>query len=224
MIVPKLINFLRSQKGNHRFKLRIRDLWPCPFDATIETNFDRHYVYHPAWALRKVLAFAPKKHIDLSSTLHFCSMLSAHMPVEFYDYRPAKLELSNQSSSAQDILNLSFADNSLESVSCMHVVEHIGLGRYGDPIDYDGDLKAIKELARVIAPQGILLFVVPVGRESIIQFNAHRVYHPQAIIEEFNELGLILEEFCLIPESASDGGLVINPTSNLIDKQVYGCG
>jgi hypothetical protein len=57
----------------------------------------------------------------------------------------------------------------------MHVIEHIGLGRYGEALDPDGDLKAIRELVRVLAAGGNLLVVVPVGRPRI-QFNAHRIY------------------------------------------------
>ncbi len=49
-----------------------------------------------------------------------------------------------------NILDLPFKGNSVESLSCMHVVEHIGLGRYGDPMDPEGDIEAIKELKRVV--------------------------------------------------------------------------
>jgi hypothetical protein len=45
----------------------------------------------------------------------------------------------------------------------MHVVEHVGLGRYGDPIDANGDAQAIKELKCVLWPGGVLYFVVPTG-------------------------------------------------------------
>ena len=77
----------------------------------------------------------------------------------------------------------------------MHVVEHIGLGRYGDPVDYDGDLKAIAELQRVLAPGGNLFFVVPVGQPRIM-FNAHRVYSLRTdFVEAFNTFEL--KEFSL---------------------------
>src|SRR5436853_180080 len=88
----------------------------------------------------------------------FRKEFSAFIPVEFYDYRPANVQLSNLTAEAADLLALPFAEGSVESLSCMHVVEHIGLGRYGDPLDPNGDLKAIAELRRVLAPAGTLLF------------------------------------------------------------------
>ncbi|HSZ71258.1 MAG TPA: DUF268 domain-containing protein, partial [Cytophagaceae bacterium] len=138
--------------------------------------------------------------------------------------RPATLTLSDLTSDTADLTTLSFEDCSVSSLSCMHTVEHIGLGRYGDAIDYDGDLKAMKELARVLAKEGNLLFVVPIGNDSIIHFNGHRVYHPDAIKKIFEEEGLTLVEFVCIPEDSKDGGLVINPGIELLKLQTYACG
>jgi SAM-dependent methyltransferase len=205
-----------------RFSLSKVDFFPCLSDKTTFTGFDRHYVYHPAWAARMVKNANPTKHIDISSTLHFSSILSAFISTEFYDYRPANLILSNLKSLSADLLNLPFQTNSVESISCMHTVEHVGLGRYGDSLDYDGDLKAISELKRVTAVGGMLLFVVPLGNEPKIYFNAHRVYTKNQILSYFG--GFSLKEFALIPEDERDGGLIPNPGDDLLAKQVYGCG
>jgi hypothetical protein len=104
----------------------------------------------------------------------------------------------------------------------MHVLEHVGLGRYGDPVDYDGDLVAAAELSRVLAPGGRLLLVVPVGGRARIQFNAHRIYGPQQIESMFS--GLELETFALIPDEATDGDLITDPSPVLLARQRYGCG
>jgi Caenorhabditis protein of unknown function, DUF268. len=103
----------------------------------------------------------------------------------------------------------------------MHVIEHIGLGRYGDPLDPDGDLKAISELQRVLAPEGDLLFVVPIGKPMIV-FNAHRIYSYEQIAEYFS--GFELKEFALIPDNPSEGGLIHDATKEQADSQTYGCG
>jgi hypothetical protein len=216
--------FLKKSTGKNRFKIRWSDRWPCLYDNISNTSFDRHYIYHPAWATRILKKTNPECHVDISSILYFSTILSAFIPVKFYDYRPANLELSNLESNRIDLLNLDFDDNSIKSLSCMHTVEHVGLGRYGDPIDYDGDLKAMSELARVLAFKGNLLFVVPVGRESKIQYNAHRIYRKEQVIDQFALHGLSLIEFILIPESEADGGLILNPTKELLEKQNYGCG
>ena len=206
---------------DRRFDLSWNKRYPCLHDNTSQTSFDRHYVYHTGWAARVLAKTKPLVHVDISSSLYFASIASAFVPIKFYDYRPANLLLSNLQTEAANLLNLHFSDNSIKSLSCMHVIEHIGLGRYGDPLDPLGDQKAMAELQRVIAPGGSLLLVVPVGKSQIM-FNAHRIYSPQQIISAFSKL--TLEEFSLIPEDEMDGGIITNPSKSLIEKQIYGCG
>jgi SAM-dependent methyltransferase len=220
--VADFLNFKRKTIAvGQRFSIALRDLYPCISDKTATTAFDRHYIYHPAWAARVLAQTRPEWHVDISSSLSFCTLVSAFIPVRFYDYRPAELRLSHLTSTPADICALPFPDASVHSISCMHVVEHIGLGRYGDPIDPSGDLKAIAELKRVLAPGGNLLFVVPVGRPRIM-FNAHRIYSYGQIIDYFSELMLI--EFALIPDCPADGGLISNASKEQADSQSYACG
>ena len=217
-------NYFKSNSqlvDNRFFKVSWKERCVLLSDDTSNTDFERHYVYFPAWAARVLKIIKPQKLVDISSSLRFVAVVSAFIPTDFYDYRPAPLVLSNLSTKKGDLMDLPFADNSLPCVSCMHVVEHIGLGRYGDPIDYDGDLKAMSELSRVLAKAGSLLFVVPLGKPRIV-FNAHRIYSYEQVISGFPEL--TLKEFALIPENSKDGGLVYNPAKSLIDKQTYGCG
>jgi SAM-dependent methyltransferase len=209
----------RFKKANdHRFPLHWKEIYPCLGDRTGTTPFDQHYIYHPAWAARVLSKTKPSQHTDISSILSFSSIVSAFVPVRFYDYRPAELNLPGLQSERADLLKLPFADQSIDSLSCMHTVEHIGLGRYGDPLDTQGDLKAINELKRVLKPGGNLLFVTPVGKPKIA-FNAHRVYSYQQIITAFAPL--VLQEFSLVPDT---GGLMENADPALVLKQDYGCG
>lgn len=213
--------FFKKIDKTKRFSLKWRDRYPQLFDKTKETVFDAHYIYHPAWAVRIVKQINPKFHVDISSTLSFSSILSAFIPVHFYDYRPANLVLSNLKSEKADLLSLPFQDNSLESLSCMHTIEHIGLGRYGDPIDPNGDIKAINELKRVASKNGNIIFVVPVGKPRIM-FNAHRIYSYEQIISYFSEFEL--KEFTLIPDNALEKGMIKNSSFKLVVDQKYGCG
>ncbi|MBL0923392.1 MAG: DUF268 domain-containing protein [Sphingomonadaceae bacterium] len=205
-----------------RFDLSWRDRWLHLRDATATTGFDRHYVFHTAWAARIVASIMPGLHVDVSSSLYFVTAVSAFVPTKFIDYRPADLQLSGLRSEAGDLMSLPFEGGSLESISCMHVVEHVGLGRYGDPLDYDGDLKAAAELTRVVAEGGNLLFVVPVCGKARIQFNAHRIYQYDQVIKMFPDFDLA--EFALIPDDGSDEGLIRNADPTLASRQRYGCG
>jgi len=211
---------LKKKDESKRFKFSIKDLYPCVKDKTVTTEFEPHYTYHPAWAARVLSKTKPKFHIDISSTLHFCSIVSAFVPVKFYDYRPAKLKLSNLDTYKCDLNKLPFKTGSIESISCMHTIEHVGLGRYGDEIDPEGDLKAIRELIRVLALNGNLLIVVPIGR-SKLAFNAHRIYSINQIREYFSGLELI--EFSLLPDNYQLG-LIKNPSDSFCNKQNWGCG
>jgi len=212
-----LMNFIKINNGH---SIKIQNIYPCIHDKKLFTDFDRHYIYHPAWAARILSKKKPNIHVDISSSLHFCSIVSAFIPTKFYDFRPANIFLSNLSSEHADITNLPFESNCIQSLSCMHTVEHIGLGRYGDHLDPDGDIKAINELKRVLSPMGDLLFVVPVGKQKLM-YNAHRVYSYDKILNYFNDF--ILKDFSLVPDN-KELGLINNATKEMADEQSYGCG
>ena len=210
-----------SSQTKSRFSIKWSNRYPCLNDATTSTGFDRHYVFHTAWAARILAQTKPAEHVDISSSLYFVSIVSAFIKVKFYDYRPADLKISNLESEPADLTSLPFLNESIPSLSCMHVVEHIGLGRYGDPVDPDGDIKAITEIKRVLAHGADLLFVVPIGKPKIM-FNAHRIYAYEQIIGYFKDFEL--NEFALIPDNPEDGGLILNATEKMADEQSYGCG
>lgn len=190
------------------------------YDKTEQTDFNAGYVYHTSWAARVIAKTRPEKHVDISSSLFFSGITSAFVPVEFYDYRPANILLSDLRTGKADLTKLFFEDNSLPSLSCMHTVEHIGLGRYGDPIDADGDKKAISELKRVVARGGNFLFVVPIGRPRIV-YNAHRIYSYEEILSYFPEFELV--EFSLIPDNALKVGM-LNGAGQEVKNQIDACG
>jgi hypothetical protein len=212
---------LTKKVNDNRFKALLKTLYPCLKDKTLATSFDRHYIFHTAWAARVIAQIKPSYHVDISSSLYFCSIVSSFIPIHFYDYRPAILNLSNLTSNHADLGALPFASESIQSISCMHVIEHIGLGRYGDALNPLGDLLAASELSRVLAFGGNLIIVVPVGKPNIF-FNAHRVYSYYQVKAMFPSLVLI--EYSLIPDDPHEGGIIVNATPEQTNKQNYGCG
>ncbi len=159
-------------------------------DATTETDFDPHYFYQSAWCARRIAAQKVKRHVDVASQINLVAPLSAFVKVEFIDYRPLHVTIENLTSRAGTILDLPFKDRSVKSLSSLHVIEHIGLGRYGDALDPEGSKKACKELQRIVAVHGDLYLSTPVGRERV-EFNAHRVHAPETILRYCDELSLV---------------------------------
>lgn len=210
----------RNLEERPEFTADWSDRWPRLDDCTNHLPFDAHYVYHTAWAARVVAQLQPQKHIDISSYTYFATLVSAFVPVEFYDYRPAAIKLTNLTCGAADLCRLPFKDRSVESISCMHTIEHIGLGRYGDPLDACGDQRALAELERVVAPGGSLLVVVPVGKPRI-QFNAHRIYDPDMIITSLAQLNL--QSWAILPDDSSQG-MMEQPSRKFALEQRYACG
>ncbi len=213
-------NFAQAaqQANDSRFAMTPGDMMPIFGEDTGVSIFDAHYVYHTSWAARLLRANKPAAHHDFASDIRFATIASAFVPMFFYDYRPLLVDLDGLTSLRADLTNISLPSESISSLSCMHVVEHIGLGRYGDPIDPGADLKAIRELQRILAPGGNLYFVVPVGSPRL-RFNAHRIYSFGMVRHYFETL--LLEDFSLV----TDGGRFIqHATEKDANGQAYGCG
>ena len=217
--VPKFLmhwfKFSRIAKGH---TINFSDLHPCLGDWTTHTPFDPHYFYQGAWLARKLKVAEPDNHVDIASSVLTISVLSGFVDTTFVDYRPLKANLSGLKSIPGDILNLPFTDNSITSLSCMHVIEHIGLGRYGDPLDPMGSAKAANELQRVVAKGGSLFLSVPAGRERVC-FNAHRVFSPSTIVNLFPEMMLV--DFSIVNDK---GEYIENMQLKATESLDYACG
>ncbi|MCX5778968.1 MAG: DUF268 domain-containing protein [Elusimicrobia bacterium] len=211
-------DFIVFKQQDTRFSVRWKERYACLNDNTDTTGFNQHHTYNVAWAARILSKIKPKACVDISSSVIFNAIASAFVPISFYDYRPANIQLDNLTCGAADMLQLPFETGSVHTMTCLHVLEHIGLGRYGDPLDAEGDLKAIVELKRVIAPAGNLVLTVPIGRPKVI-FNADRVYSYAQIMSYFS--GFRVQECALIPDQ---GGLLSHASESMCNDQVYGCG
>ncbi len=204
-----LFGFFRLLSERRRYlalggKASLLDLYPCLSDRTATTGFDAQYVYQAAWAGQRISQSTVSSHVDIGSDIRFVAMLTALTPVVFVDIRPVQLDLPRFECRPGSLLELPFDDLCVASLSCLHVIEHVGLGRYGDPLDPAGADKAAREIVRVLAPGGNALVSVPVGRPRI-QFNGQRVFSIDEVIRLF--AGLSLVELSLVDGT---GRLVID--------------
>jgi len=168
----------------------VGDFWPCLFDRSAHTGIDAHYFYQSLWAFRKIHERNVGTHVDIGSQVQFVGLLTTISHVVFLDIRPLSIVIPNYQGLASSVLALPFGDQSIHSVSSLHVIEHIGLGRYGDPIDPNGSAKAAQEIVRVLAPGGHAYISVPVGRPRV-QFNGQRVFTAADVLKLFNGLDLV---------------------------------
>lgn len=196
--LPRYIQHWCIYQKRAQKKLIFGDSYPCLADWLPSTPFDPHCFYQGAWLARCLAVTKPERHVDIGSSVLTVSVLSAHVPTVFVDYRPLKAGISNLQSIAGNIVSLPFATASLQSLSSMHVLEHIGLGRYGDPLDPAGSLKAATEITRVLAHNGKFYLTVPVGQARVC-FNAHRVFAPEEILNMF--AGLRLASFSWVDDA-----------------------
>ncbi|MBU0750999.1 MAG: DUF268 domain-containing protein [Gammaproteobacteria bacterium] len=189
-----LMGYLRLFSDWRRFRslggqANVLDFYPCLFDKRAKSSIDAHYFHQAVWAIRKIFQAGPLRHVDIGSDVNFVGMLTAVVPVTFVDIRPLELTIPNYEGLNGSILFMPFPDASVESLSSLHVIEHIGLGRYGDPVDPKGSLKAAREVVRVLAPGGHAYISVPLGRPRV-QFNGQRIFDVPQILSMFAGLRL----------------------------------
>ena len=193
--IPSFLKAFLKQKKNKTFQTSFRFLYPIFSDRTKNTPLEPTYFFQNTWCASMIFNHKPKSHYDVGSHALLVGILSQFVPVTMVDIRPIKLQLDNLSFLEGSILNLPFTDSSIESLSSICVIEHIGLGRYGDPIDAFGSEKAAQELSRVLRPGGNLYISLPVDSENRIYFNAHRAFTRESVLKLFNSLTLVEEKY-----------------------------
>lgn len=178
-------------------------LWPCLDDKTHETFFDKYYFYQDTWTARKVFEIHPNRVIDLGSTALLVGIISQFVPTVSIDIRPLPASLPGLTCKRAAITDLPFEAGTVEFLSSMSVIEHVGLGRYGDKLDAQGSIKAFMEISRAIKPGGHFLFSVPLSHTPGLVFNAHRIFSKQQVTSFLPHFRL-QEELFLFPEPGSE--------------------
>jgi SAM-dependent methyltransferase len=213
--------YTRLSGSTDSFEIRVRELYPVLGEDRASAGEARgHYFHQDLWAARKVFERAPLEHFDVGSSISgFVAHLLTFRHVTVIDIRPLPDRVEGLSFIEGDATHLSgIADDSLDSVSSLHAVEHFGLGRYGDAVDPLAARKAMAALTRVLKPGGRLYFAVPIGRERLM-FNAHRIFAPGTILAAFSQLTLV--SFAAVDDA---GHLVLDTHPHDYHDADYSCG
>jgi SAM-dependent methyltransferase len=172
-----------------------QDIRPYLTDRTATTPIEPTYFLQDTWFARKVASRRPDRHVDVGSSVKSMALIAQFVPVTLVDIRPVEIEVAGFTFVEGSVLALPFPDQSQMSLSSLCVIEHIGLGRYGDPVDARGSEKAATELLRVLARGGDLYVSVPVDGECRIYFNAHRAFTRDYLLGLFPGLELLEERY-----------------------------
>jgi SAM-dependent methyltransferase len=142
------------------------------------------YFHQDLYVAKLIYHAKPNKHLDIGSrTDGFVAHVASFREIELIDFRAIKSKISNITFRQADLMKLpKDLINYCDSISSLHAIEHFGLGRYGDPVDYFGYLKAIDNITKILKKDGVFYFSVPMGPQRI-EFNAHRVFSIKYLLE-----------------------------------------
>lgn len=180
-----------KEYGLARKKDIITNFYPCLGDNTLNTYIEPTYFYQDTWAFEKIIKENPIEHVDVGSHHSFVSFLSKVVPLTMVDIRPLSLCLESIKFVKGSLLSLPFKNGSISSLSCLCVIEHIGLGRYGDDVNIKGSEEALEEINRVMSSGGHLFFSVPIEKENKTYFNAHRSFSETYLFSLMSEYDLV---------------------------------
>lgn len=202
---------------------KIRYRFPILEDYVEQAGTARgHYFHQDLLVATFINEAAPQRHMDVGSRIDgFVAHVAAFRAVEVIDIRPLTIAGHERIRFIQG--NLMQLDPALreccDSLSCLHAIEHFGLGRYGDPIDPVGHLVGFRNLVAMLKPGGRLYISFPIG-ESAVHFNAHRVFAPTEVLSWANGW-LSLERFDYVDDA---GDLHLRQSPADIALPTYGCG
>lgn len=217
-----LVRFFYESRKHNDFKMA---LYPQLTDRHVGSLVAKgHYFHQDLWAARRIYKRKPKNHIDVGSRIDgFIAHLLTFMEVTVIDIRLLNSAVTGLHFFQHDIMSEhSYKDEGFRSssVSCLHALEHFGLGRYGDPIDWDGWKRALGNISRIIEHGGIFYLSVPIGKQRI-EFDAHRVFNPRSIIEIAEANGIQLNEFSYVDDF---GDFHYRVNLDAAENCNYGCG
>jgi hypothetical protein len=182
----------------------------------------KHYFNQDLLVASYIYKNNPKKHVDIGSRIDgFVAHVATFRKIEVFDIRDNNFQFKNIKFKRKDISKI---DNGLinycDSLSCLHTLEHFGLGRYGDQLDPNGHIKGFKNLVKILKTGGTLYISFPISDKNVTYFNSERSFNPKEILKWSNELRLVKFDFIDDYEK-----IFLDADLNKFHKKIsYGCG
>lgn len=180
--------YFLSKKANLKFSFSFFPILDDKYAPSGSTK--GHYFTQDLFVAQEIFHQNPSKHVDIGSRIDgFVTHVASFREIEVIDIRPVDLNIDNIK-----FLQLDFSKepdkvfhNYSDSVSCLHTLEHFGLGRYGDEIDPVSFKKGLNNLHLLCKQGASFYFSVPLGDNKVF-FNAHRTFSLQYLFELLDPL------------------------------------
>lgn len=185
-----------------------------------------HYFYQDLHVAQRIFLHNPATHADVGSRIDgFVAHVASFRKIDVYDVRPLETAIPNVSFYQADMMQAdTVKEASVDSLSCLHALEHFGLGRYGDPISFEGYLTGFNTMTRMLKKGGRMYLSVPIGPQRI-EFHAHRVFSVEYLQK------MVAEHYEIVQFSYIDDNNVFYPNVTLTPENagnnfgcIYGCG
>lgn len=201
--------------------------YPCPADRYEEGGVaSGHYFHQDLLVANKIFENNPLRHIDIGSRIDgFVAHVASFREIEVLDLRPITKKVKNIIFHQFDLLDTSSNfEAACDSISCLHALEHFGLGRYGDRLMLDGYIKGFQTIDLMLKSGGVLYLSVPIGPQRI-EFNAHRVFSVQTILN-MAKSKYKLTDFSFVDDSGDlhEKPAITETTIKTAFDCWYGCG
>ncbi|MHA1491715.1 MAG: DUF268 domain-containing protein [Promethearchaeota archaeon] len=186
-------------------KWEIGTLFPCIHDKFNDAGVAKGYYFHTDLLVaQEIFKNKPLKHVDVGSSIHgFVSHVASFRKIEVFDIRSLDSKSEKIKFKQMDIMNFQKKyEDYTDSLSCLSVLEHFGLGRYGDDIDVYGYKKGFGNLVKMLKKGGTFYFSVPIGKQRI-EFNAHRVFSINEILGLAKENNLEVVFFSYVDDKGN---------------------
>lgn len=164
----------------------IIDIWhPISKDFGENAGVMRgHYFHQDLLVARLINTHNPTRHVDIGSRIDgFVAHVASYRKIEVLDIRPWQKSVHDNIVFTQADLTKDVNLGDFDSISCLHALEHFGLGRYGDSVDPNGHVKGLSNITQALSSQGRLYISFPISNSPRVEFNAHRVFTPSWILD-----------------------------------------
>lgn len=195
--LPRFVNDLLSFKKAHKGRLT---LLPCLHDRFKESGFAKNeYFWQDLYVAQRIREANPERHVDIGSRIDgFVAHVASFREIEVFDIRPLDVKIPGVVFKQMDLMNPDgLVSEYCDSLSCLHALEHFGLGRYGDQVDPKGHELGLRNMLKMLRKGGIFYLSVPIGIERV-EFNGQRVFDPRTFISLAAENQLILKSFAWV--------------------------